>query len=395
MSDSESNSRQSNREEAQPVNALRRAMNWFRQHPWVVNAALSLLVITLAGLAYGLWEQNRFLTSLNAHPGLEKAPGSRTAGAVAFQRVMWFWIVWLLLVCPIQAGFRRIQAVFRRKFNTRRPWNIIFWPLINSVWDVLPASARVIGRAARGVFCIVFGLYMAANAIDAFVWERAFPSGLSVCWVFLFIYAGVNYLLSAARMEISIALCSENKPAAAAQARVFWWGIILSFSSAWMLSAAQTFTFSKAGLFPLGAGLIVGVSSALAWFVLNRLSGSRLSGDLCGADSGWKRDATGNLVVASGASSGVAGWKRVCRGMWRWIRGPARIAIAGFAIVILVINASVTLVMIFGNPSLNPNPSHDGDIFICGLVVGLLILYALMKMRQPGAKSISKSYLYF
>jgi hypothetical protein len=377
-----------------PANPLRRAMSWFRRHRWAVNAALVVLILTLTGLAYGLWDQTQFLTSLNAHPGLEKVSGPRAAGAVAFQKVLWFWILWLLLVCPIQAGFRRIQAVFRRKFKTRRPWNIIFWPLINSVWDVLPASVRIIGRAARGVFCIVIGLYMAANAIDAFVWERALPSGLSVCWVFLFIYAGVNYLLSAVQMGMAIEPRPEDKPASSSQARVFWWGIVLSFGGAWMLSAAQTFTLSKAGLAPLGGGLAVGVSSVLAMFVLSRLSGSRLSGDLFGAESGWGRDATGNLVVASGASSGVAGWKRVYRGMWQWLRGLARIAIACLAILILAIDACVALVMIFGNPSLNPNPSHDGDIFICGLVVGLLLILYKVKMRQPGTKSMGSS-LYF
>jgi hypothetical protein len=365
--------------QARPANALRRTMSWWRRHPWMLSAVLSVLILTLLGLAYGLWDQTKFLTSLNAHPGLVKAPGPRTAGAAGFQAVMWVWVVMLLLAYPIQAGFRGIQAAFRRKFKSRRPWNIIFWPLINSLWDVLPASAKVVGRAARGVFCIVFGLYMAMNAIDAFVWERALPSGLSACWIFLFIYAGVNFLLSAVQMRIPIGPRPEDKPAAS-QGRVFWWGIIVSLCGAWMLSAAQN--FSKAGLSTLGGGLFVAVSSVFAFFLLSRVFGSRPSGDLPATDSGWKRDATGNLIVASGADSGVAGWKRACRGMWRWIRGLARLAIACLAIVILAIDACLVLVMIFGDPSLNPNPSHGGSIFICGLVVGWLMAHLWLKKRK-------------
>ena len=349
--------------QARPANALRRTMSWFRRHRWVSSAAASLLILTLAGLAYGLWEQNKFLTSLNANPGLVKASGPRTAGAAGFQRVMWFWVVLLLFVSVFLAGYRRIQAVFRRKFKTRRPWNIIFWPLINSPVDVLPASARVVGRAARGVFCIVFGLNMAAKAIEAFVWERALPSGLSACFVFLFIYAGVNYLMSAARQQMQMPTGSrpEDRPApSSSQAQVFWWGVIISLTGACILSAAQN--FSKADLVTLGAGLFVAVSSVLGFFVLSRLSGSRLSGDLAGADLGSKR----------------AG-----RGKRRWIKAPARIAAGGVAFVILLIDACIAVVNIGGNPDINPNPSHARNVFLCGLAAGFLPMLLVLEIRKP------------
>ena len=64
--------------QARPTSALRRTMSWFRRHRWMLSGALSVQIITLMGLTYGLWEQTRFLIWLNAHAGYVKAPGPRT-----------------------------------------------------------------------------------------------------------------------------------------------------------------------------------------------------------------------------------------------------------------------------------------------------------------------------
>ena len=63
--------------QARPVSAMRRTTSWFRRHRWVFSAAVSVLILTLMGLTYGLWEQTKFLIWLNAHPGYVKAHGGR------------------------------------------------------------------------------------------------------------------------------------------------------------------------------------------------------------------------------------------------------------------------------------------------------------------------------
>lgn len=54
--------------QARPVHAGRQALAWCRRHPWMLTAATTVAVLGLAGLAYGLWQQTRFLVWRHAHP---------------------------------------------------------------------------------------------------------------------------------------------------------------------------------------------------------------------------------------------------------------------------------------------------------------------------------------
>ena len=52
---------------ARPPHRLRKAWSWAVRNPWVLTGSASFLLLGLIGLAYGLWEQNRFLIWRQAH----------------------------------------------------------------------------------------------------------------------------------------------------------------------------------------------------------------------------------------------------------------------------------------------------------------------------------------
>ena len=65
--------------QAKPADVFRKTVSWFRRHRWVSSAAMSVLMLTLAGLAYGFWEQTRFLIWHNVNPSPVKTPASHAS----------------------------------------------------------------------------------------------------------------------------------------------------------------------------------------------------------------------------------------------------------------------------------------------------------------------------
>lgn len=91
---------------ARPVSAFRKAGAWFQRHPWVISAALSLLVLSLAGLSFGLWDKSRYLIWLQTHtPPKKSAEGQ------------WFIIsaMALLPICLFMAPFVFLDFVDRKR----------------------------------------------------------------------------------------------------------------------------------------------------------------------------------------------------------------------------------------------------------------------------------------
>jgi tRNA A-37 threonylcarbamoyl transferase component Bud32 len=178
--------------QARPANALRRTMSWFRGHRWVFSALVSVLLLTLTGLAYGLWEQTRLLTWLNAHPGAVRAPGRLGAELDAFSHTM---IGWLLVWMSVPA---LIGITLQNWFKTHTAWNKIFLALVNPRGQVV--------LSAICLFAIPYALYLAAKALHAFVWEGALPSWSLVGFVFVLFYGGVACLMQAVREQMRITI---------------------------------------------------------------------------------------------------------------------------------------------------------------------------------------------
>ena len=55
---------------ARPASPLRKAWAWLGRHPWVLVATATALLLVLAGFAYALWEQSRFLAWKLANTGV-------------------------------------------------------------------------------------------------------------------------------------------------------------------------------------------------------------------------------------------------------------------------------------------------------------------------------------
>lgn len=55
---------------ARPASRSRQAVAWCRRNPWALTGAAAVLILGLAGLAFGLWEYSRFIVWRNAHPGV-------------------------------------------------------------------------------------------------------------------------------------------------------------------------------------------------------------------------------------------------------------------------------------------------------------------------------------
>jgi tRNA A-37 threonylcarbamoyl transferase component Bud32 len=60
---------------ARPAGPVRKAWGWLVRNPWLLVGATTALMLGLVGLAYGLWEQNRYLVWTHAHPATAKGNG--------------------------------------------------------------------------------------------------------------------------------------------------------------------------------------------------------------------------------------------------------------------------------------------------------------------------------
>ena len=57
---------------ARPASGFRKAGAWAQRHPWVITAALALMVLGVSGLAFGFWDKSRYLEWLQTHPPRKK-----------------------------------------------------------------------------------------------------------------------------------------------------------------------------------------------------------------------------------------------------------------------------------------------------------------------------------
>ena len=175
--------------EARPAGAVRRAVSWARRHRHLMTAAVSALVLGLAGLAYGLWEQTQYLTWLNEHPGHVKAPGPRAAsieeGSLGF-----FWVV-LLVYAPL----------IYRKLTLQQPWAKLLDPA-NAFAPRHPvAPGWVVFFSTLGVLGVVNALYFTSQSIEAYVWEDFISWTTLLAMIYPSFFFGLGLLLLVLREQ--------------------------------------------------------------------------------------------------------------------------------------------------------------------------------------------------
>jgi serine/threonine protein kinase len=329
---------------ARPANAFRRTMSWLRRHRWVSSAAVSVVILTLAGLAYGLWEQTRLLIWANTHPGLAKAPAPRS------NDINWLFspVIVVLLTCSPMVLF------LVQKLKARPAWSKMF-ALLNP-----PAPVMVAARAVLNLFAVLYALYLVAHEIHAFVWEGEQPSWIVGVVVLLLAWSGVNGLMRVVREQMRIPV--EPLPAYQASpefhAALGWifLGLVIFFTGLWMLSVPQT--FSRPNLLVLFSGFAVAVTVRFGLFLIVR---------------SWPR------IFGANSSREASQW--AFSGLPRWMASLLRFAIACLASGMLLLDL-IFVLLVLGIEHTDPDSPHAKGLFVCGLIAGGLLLL-LARKKKP------------
>jgi tRNA A-37 threonylcarbamoyl transferase component Bud32 len=151
--------------QARPASTLRRAWEWAGRRPWAICSALSLLLLSVLGLAYGLYQQTQYLAYVAAHPAYVRAPGPMVEalnpwlmpGSLLFA---------LLGVLLCDAGIRYYGQTWRQFLNEGLDQRRSRQPL--------PAGMLAIYGIA-GAIGLLYSGWVCLQLIDAFVWEAASP----------------------------------------------------------------------------------------------------------------------------------------------------------------------------------------------------------------------------
>ena len=326
--------------QAKPASALRKMISWFRRHRWVASAIVSVLMLTLAGLAYGFFEQTRFLIWHNANPSPVKMPVSQ---AKEFKEIVgWMlntWRDWL----PFLLAIKLIEFIWKKliwkKLKTR-PFGETIMSWLNS------CKPSVVARhLGFGILGVGFGLFMTADAIHTFVWEGEHPSWIVSFFVLLMSWGGVGHLKLAMReqMQLPVAPRPEYQASPEFHATLIWifWGLVTFLAGAWMWLAVPQ-PFSKTNLIPLVCGFAVVVSARFALFLFRQRS-----------------------VAKS-----------------RWIGSIRRMGSLCLTLGILLIDFLFILLVLF-TPNSNSSIPHGQGLFTCGLIFGGLLIFLLRKKLSP------------
>jgi hypothetical protein len=146
---------------ARPVAASRKAEQWAKRHPMFLAGAAALMLLAVSALAYGLWQQNRYLVWQAAHPEAVRDAGPRTAQVKALESASgWMFLIgiWAFLLFNQKLRGVPLRKMFDTHWMVSRP--------------VKPASPRALGAyELLGAGCVGFGLFYLAKLIDAVVWE--------------------------------------------------------------------------------------------------------------------------------------------------------------------------------------------------------------------------------
>lgn len=319
--------------QAKPANAFRKTISWFRRHRWVASAIVSVLLLTLAGLAYGFFEQTRFLVWHNAHPDFTQAPA---AHAQAVDWLLRAWLGWL--PCYLIIGFVLQKLIFQ-KLRARPFWNKIFARLN-------PWKPSVVARhLGFGLIGIAFALFLTADAIHTFVWVGERPTWIIGFFVLLMAWGGMGHLILAVREQTQIPVAPRPgyKASPEFHGALIWifLGLAIFLSGAWMWLAVPQ-PFSKTNLIPLACGFAVIVSARFALLLFGKKVGSKS----------------------------------------RWINSLKRIGGVWLALGILLIDFLFVLLVVF-TPNANSTIPHGQGLFISGLVAGGLLIFLLRRKLSP------------
>jgi tRNA A-37 threonylcarbamoyl transferase component Bud32 len=322
--------------QARPASTLRRTVGWFRRHRWVFSAAASVLILTLMGLAYGLWEQTKFLIWLNAHPLYVKAPGPRTAALHSLLRSAFG--MFLVFASLLDVGYRKLA--------TRAPWNRLFEPPTHAP---TPGVTAAFGALAVAGMVAVLGL--TAKGIAAFVWEGA--SLVSYEWLFC-VYIPFFYMFTVLLQVVNQPKRISVEPVSGA----------IKF---YVPPTGANIPPAVASWLNLGFCVLLGLSMILGysfWPYFWLMLGLRLGGFIR-----WK------------LSNLISEWETANRSSRHWMQWLAWILVTVFALAIPCLLFLIVALIAHPNSLLQP-PDNLSTAYAGGLVAGwLLVQWSLKKSR--------------
>jgi hypothetical protein len=167
---------------ARPASALRRTWSWAQRHPWVLAGVAAVLLLGLAGLAFGFWEQTRYLAWNMAHPGQPiKAQDD-------------------LLLTTSWFGF----SFFGGGMVLAAPWFATYYRRLRDAGQRVPPGS-LLAYAGLGALFLAYAAVLSVKTIRVLVWEQN-PSVIGLFWGIAFlVWSGLLILWQAVGVHESSA----------------------------------------------------------------------------------------------------------------------------------------------------------------------------------------------
>jgi serine/threonine protein kinase/F0F1-type ATP synthase assembly protein I len=147
---------------ARRASRIRHATHWVERHPRMIAATVSVLILGLIALVYGLWEKTRYLSWVAEHADYVREAGSRTEWAS------------LLSIIPGLLGASWVWLIgdYRRRIHGLT-WKQALTP---DTWRSARRRAGIPSPilVTYAVLCLMgtaFNVYYIMTLIDAYVWE--------------------------------------------------------------------------------------------------------------------------------------------------------------------------------------------------------------------------------
>jgi len=149
---------------ARPSGAFTKTWRWAKRHPWLLIGFLSLALLGLFCLAYGLWQKNRYLAWSLSHPG-EIASSRGRSQQLDWMMDIEFWVYMCVFWAYLNFERQSRRVTWGQTFE--RPRGI--WKLL----PILPMNPRfLIFYTMLSVLGIVYAIFLITQTIGIYVWEK-------------------------------------------------------------------------------------------------------------------------------------------------------------------------------------------------------------------------------
>ncbi|MBU6400466.1 MAG: serine/threonine protein kinase [Verrucomicrobia bacterium] len=153
---------------ARPIHPVRRVETWVRRHPWTIAGVAALLGVTVFAVAYGLWEQNRYLRWIALHPDYVPKPGQAGSQLSILRQA--------LILSYL--GLASLGIVYRQR-SRRATWRELSAGLKGTKPYPVPAGLAY-GYYTAALAVAIFCAVVVAGSIHAYIWDHATQVKLGV-----------------------------------------------------------------------------------------------------------------------------------------------------------------------------------------------------------------------